>query len=115
MIDGRDDVLGDERDDDARDGLSPWAHASRERWEHSLWLESLDDPAEEDRRSTRRAWEAKWLRAFGLTDVQWEPAETCPLCDENAAPPPSGVRVRCTPKPAGKPRPRRKPPTLKLV
>jgi hypothetical protein len=108
--------LGDEQDEDASDGLSPWAYASRQRWGHALWLESLEDAAEGDRRSRRRAWEAKWLRAMDLTDVPWDPAEACPLCDdEDAAPPPSGVRTRWSPAPAGKRRRRGKPPTLTPV
>jgi hypothetical protein len=107
-------ALGDEGDDDASDGLSPWAYASRQRWEHARWVESLNDLAEGDRRPKRRAWEAKWARALGLKDGPWDPAEACPFCNEDATPP-SGVRPRWTPAAAVKARRPTKPPTLTLV
>ena len=132
------DVFGSDRDDDARDGLSPWAHASRRRWERNFRLEFLEpvktrararnkrqrtkkcaeNPPEGERLSARgRAWEAMRLRALGLTDVPWDPADAGPLCNDVAPPPPSGVRLRWTPTPvsAGEPRPPRKRPTLRLV
>lgn len=132
------DLFGDDRDDDERDGLSPWADASRRRWEHTFWLERLEvaqplapacnkwqhpencveNPAEWERLSAReRAWAATWRRALGLTDVPWDPAEACPLCNDDAPPPPSGVRLRRRPTPvsAGEPPPTRKRPMLRLV
>ena len=132
------DVFGEDPDDDERDGLSPWADASRRRWEHTFWLERLETarplapacskrqhpeicvehPADGERLSTQgRAWEAKRLRVLGLIDVPWDPADAGPLCNDDAPPPPSGVRLRWRPTPvsAGEPRPPRKRPTLTLV
>jgi hypothetical protein len=106
---------GDERDDDQRDGLSPWAHVSQQRWEYNLWQEGFDTPAEWDRGlALVQTWETKQVRALGLTDALWDPAEACPFCSQPGdAPPPSGVRLRWKPTPAS--RSTRNRPTLRLV
>jgi hypothetical protein len=106
-------ALGDDRDEDGRDGLSPWAYASLRRWAYSFWVQGLETAeALELARLRQKRLEKRLKRAEAVRLPERErildPPASRPRLNQEAAPPPSEVGPRQKPKPASRsPRKRR--------
>src|SRR5262245_39219771 len=99
-------LISECRDDDQRDGLSPWARVSQQRWTSRVRREGARIAEAGARAENRR------LRKLG----KHIPAG-CPFCNEDEEPPPSGTRIRWRAEaaPESERRPRKKHPALRLV